>query len=120
MRISDWSSDVCSSDLAQPTERWLFTPALTLGWDIGKELLRDDSRVSALYLRLGAGRSGRLNTYDNFAQGPQYTAQVGFTGNLNPPGYNGFGVLTRPYSFGWVGYGIPWAYSDQINQIGRA
>ncbi|QEC54343.1 SusC/RagA family TonB-linked outer membrane protein [Anseongella ginsenosidimutans] len=104
-----------ASSNAQPTERWLFTPALTLGWDIGKEWLQQNSRISTLYLRAGAGRSGRLNAYDNYSQGPQYTAEIGFTGNLTTSGYNGFGVLTRPYSFGWVGYGIPWAYSDQAN-----
>ncbi len=103
------------SSNAQPTERWLFAPALTLGWDAEKDLLNSGSTVSALYVRAGAGRTGRLNAYDNFSQGPQYTAEIGFTGNLTTPGYNGFGVLTRPYSFGWVGYGIPWAYSDQLN-----
>lgn len=104
-----------ASSNAQPTERWLITPVLTAGWNIRNEWLQESSKVSTLYLRVGAGRTGRLNVYDNYAQGPQYSAQIGFTGNITAPGFNGFGVLTRPYYFGWVGYGIPWAYSDQVN-----
>lgn len=71
--------------------------------------------LSTLDLRVSAGRLGRLNVYDNYAQGPQYTSEVGFTGNLTAPGYNAFAALSRPYGFGWVGYGIPWAYTDQLN-----
>lgn len=103
------------SSNAQPTERWLFTPVLSLGWDMKSDLLAENPVVSALDFRLSAGRSGRLNVYDNFSQGPQYTAEIGFTGNPVAPGYNGFAILSRPYSFGWVGYGIPWAYTDQLN-----
>src|SRR5690606_7799183 len=66
-------------------------------------------------LRASAGRIGRLNAFDNFSQGPSYSTQVGYTGNLITPGYNGMGVLPRPYEFGWSGYGIPWAYTDQLN-----
>lgn len=103
------------SSNAQPTSRWLFTPVLSLGWNIKNDLLDTESPFSELNLRASAGRLGRLNAFDNFSQGPSYTAQVGYTGNLITPGYNGFGVLTRPYDFGWSGYGIPWAYTDQLN-----
>src|SRR5690606_41232661 len=78
-------------------------------------LLSGGRTVRALGVRAGAGRAGRVDAYDNLSQGPQDTAEIGFAGDLTTPGYNGFGVLTRPYSFGWVGYGIPWAYSDQLN-----
>ena len=56
-----------------------------------------------------------LDLYDNYSQGPSYTAQMGYTGNTTVPGYNGFAVLVRPYDVGWVGYDIPWAYSDNLN-----
>lgn len=104
-----------ASSNAQPTSRWLFTPALSLGWNIKNDLLTDESVFSTFNLRASAGRLGRLNAFDNFSQGPSYSTFVGYTGNVITPGYNGFGVLTRPYDFGWSGYGIPWAYTDQLN-----
>jgi len=103
------------SSNAQPTERWLFTPALSLGWNMKEDFLRQNDSWSTLNLRLNGGRLGRLNAYDNFSQGPSYTADITFTGNPTTPGYNAFAVLTRPYNFGWVGYGIPWAYTDQVD-----
>ncbi len=104
-----------ASSNAQPTSRWFLSTALSAGWDIKNDLLINNKSISALNLRLSAGRLGKLNTYDNYAQGPQYTADIGYTGNINLPGYTGFATLSRPYNFGWVGYGIPWAYTDQVN-----
>lgn len=103
------------SSNAQPTHRWLFTPTLALGWNIKNDLLKDDPFWSDLNLRVSAGRLGRLNAYDNYSQGPQYTAEASYTGNKINPGYNGFAILSRPYDFGWVGYEMPWAYTDQLN-----
>jgi len=103
------------SSNAQPTKRWLFTPAVSFGWDMKSGLLEQNETWSTFNLRVNAGRLGRLNTFDNFSQGPSYTADVTFTGNVTVPGYNAFAVLTRPYNFGWVGYGIPWAYTDQLD-----
>ncbi|ATP57179.1 SusC/RagA family TonB-linked outer membrane protein [Pedobacter ginsengisoli] len=104
-----------ASSNAQPTSRWFFSPVLSAGWNIKNDLLSASENVSSLSLRLSAGRLGKLNTYDNFGQGPQYTADIGYTGNVTIPGFNGFATLARPYNFGWVGYGIPWAYTDQLN-----
>ncbi|GGC21685.1 SusC/RagA family TonB-linked outer membrane protein [Parapedobacter defluvii] len=104
-----------ASSNAQPTSRWLFTPVLSLGWNIRNDLLTESSVFSTFNLRASGGRMGRLNAFDNFSQGPSYSTQVGYTGNLITPGYNGMGVLTRPYDFGWSGYGIPWSYTDQLN-----
>src|SRR3546814_7790214 len=49
MRISDWSSDVCSSDLLREDLR------TRLGWDLvfRLELLSDEDRVQALRTRAG-------------------------------------------------------------------
>lgn len=104
-----------ASSNAQPTSRWLFAPVLSLGWNIKNDLLTDQSVFSAFNLRASVGRTGRLNTFDNFSQGPSYTTYIGYTGNVIAAGYNGFGVLARPYEFGWSGYGIPWAYTEQLN-----
>ena len=103
------------SSNAQPTSRWLVTPTVSLGWNVENDLLADNPTFSTFNVRASAGRLGRLNVFDNFSQGPSYSTFVGFTGNVITPGYNGFGVLTRPYEFGWSGYGIPWAYTDQLN-----
>jgi len=103
------------SSNAQPTERWFISPMLALGWNVKSDLMADNTLWSDLNLRLNAGRLGKLNTFDNYSQGPQYTAELSYTGNKINPGYNGFAALTRPYDFGWVGYGIPWAYTDQVN-----
>jgi TonB-linked SusC/RagA family outer membrane protein len=103
------------SSNAQPTSRWFVSPVLSLGWDAHKDFLTESSFISSLNFRASAGRLGRLNAFDNFSQGPQYTADIGYTGNLTAPGYNSFAILSRPYTFGWVGYGIPWAHTDQLN-----
>lgn len=99
----------------QPTSRWFYSPVLSAGWNIKKEFFEDSKIISNLNLNVGAGRLGRHEFYDNYAQGPQYTAFIGFTGNLIAPGYNGFATLTRPYAAGSVGYDLGWAYSDQLN-----
>ncbi|SJN37029.1 putative outer membrane protein, probably involved in nutrient binding [Sphingobacterium sp. JB170] len=103
------------SSNAQPTNQWIFTPSLSLGWNLKNEFFRDNAMYESFKIRASAGRLGILNQYDNIAQGPHYTAQVGYTGNVIVPGYNGFAALVRPYSDGWTGYDIPWAYSDHMN-----
>lgn len=103
------------SSNAQPTSRWFYSPVIAAAWNLKNEFLQKNKAIDDLIFRASAGRLGRLHAYDNYAQGPQYTATTGYTGNLTVPGYNAFSVLTRPYSFGWVGYGIPWGYSDQVN-----
>lgn len=104
-----------ASTNAQPTSRWFVSPAVSASWNIKNDLLTTNSSINELSLRVSAGRLGRAEYYDNFAQGPQYTTELGYTGNLLSPGYNAFAVLTRPYNYGWVGYGIPWSYTDQLN-----
>lgn len=103
------------SSTQQPTNRWFYSPVVSAGWDLKKELFETSSVVSDLNLRGSVGRMGRHESFDNYAQGPQYTAFVGFTGNLITPGYNGIASLVRPYTMGNVGYNIKWAYTDQAN-----
>lgn len=104
-----------ASSNQQPTERWFYSPVLSLGWDLKKEFLADDRSVSNFNLFGSIGRMARYEHFDNYAQGPQYTATIGFTGNVIVPGYNGIAVLTRPYMDGSIGYGLEWAYTDQAN-----
>jgi TonB-linked SusC/RagA family outer membrane protein len=99
----------------QPTSRWFYSPVLTAGWDLKKDLLSESASVSELSLTGSIGRMGRYENFDNYAQGPQYTAFIGYTGNLITPGYSGIGTLTRPYSAGYVPYNLKWAYTDQAS-----
>jgi len=103
------------SSSQQPTSRWFYSPIVSAAWNMKKEFFADDNSISDLNLRATAGRMGRHENFDNYAQGPQYTAFIGFTGNLISPGYNGIATLTRPYTMGGVGYDIKWAYTDQVN-----
>lgn len=99
----------------QPTNRWFYSPVLSLGWDLKKEFFDADKSVSHFDLVGSIGRMGRYEHYDNYAQGPQYTANIGFTGNLILPGYNGIAVLNRPYTTGSIGYDVKWAHTDQAS-----
>ncbi len=104
-----------ASSNQQPTDRWYYSPVLTAGWDLKREFLSDAPSVSDLNLRGSIGRMGRFENFDNYSQGPQYTAFIGYTGNLITPGYNGIAALTRPYTAGYVPYNLKWAYTDQAS-----
>ncbi|WP_214073650.1 SusC/RagA family TonB-linked outer membrane protein [Mucilaginibacter sp. dw_454] len=99
----------------QPTDRWFYSPIFSAGWDLRKEFFDSSSSVSDLSLHASAGRMGKYEYFDNYSQGPQYTAFIGFTGNLISPGYDGLATLTRPYTEGYVPYNLKWAYTDQAS-----
>lgn len=104
-----------ASSNAQPTTRWFFSPILALGWNAKNDFMKDNESVSLFNIRASVGRIGHYNLYDNYGQGPSYTSEIGYTGNAIVPGYNGFAALVRPYNIGWVGYDLPWSYSDNLN-----
>jgi len=104
-----------ASSNQQPTSRWFYSPIVSAGWSLKKEFFSESNTISDLNLRASAGRMGRYENFDNYAQGPHYSAFIGYTGNLIAPGYNGFATLTRPYTTGGVGYDLKWAYSDQLS-----
>ena len=104
-----------ASSNQQPTNRWFYSPIFSAGWDLKKEFFADKNDVSALKLQASAGRMGRYENFDNYAQGPQYTAFIGYAGNLITPGYAGLSTMTRPYTAGYVPYGLKWAYTDQAS-----
>ncbi len=103
------------SSNAQPTSRWFVSPTLAAAWNIKNDLLMSNQGINELKLRLSLGRLGRIENWDNYSQGPQYTSELGYTGNVIASGYASLAGLSRPYTYGWVGYGIPWAYADQLN-----
>ncbi len=103
------------SSNAQPDARWIFTPSLSVNWNIKNSWFNTNPNLKDLTARFSVGRIGLANVFDDFAQGPNYVAQMGFTGNQLIAGYNAIAGLVRPYESGWVGYDIPWAYIDQGN-----
>ena len=61
------------------------------------------------------GRVGRLMPDDRFGEGPQYTSDLSFSNNPVRFSYNGFPGISRAYSSGYIGYGIRWPYTDQLD-----
>lgn len=103
------------SSNAQPDSRWFVSPVVSAAWNIKNDLLKTNDRLDELKLYASAGRMGRLQLNDRYAQGPQYTVDIGWTGNPIASSFNAFPTLNRPYSLGYVGYDIPWAYTDMVN-----
>ncbi|MFD2143915.1 SusC/RagA family TonB-linked outer membrane protein [Mucilaginibacter antarcticus] len=104
-----------ASSTQQPTDRWYYSPVLTAGWDLKRDFFAESKSVSELSVRGSIGRMGRFENFDNYSQGPQYSAFIGYTGNLITPGYNGIAALARPYTAGYVPYNLKWAYTDQAS-----
>lgn len=103
------------SSNAQPTGRWFMSSVLALGWDIKEEFYQEDINIESFKFKVSSGRLGSTNIYDDFSQGPNYRAQIGYTGNKVVPSYNGIAAIARPYEAGWVGYDIPWSYINEFN-----
>lgn len=103
------------SSNSQPDNWWFVSPTFSAGWNIKNSLLEDNNTFSALRLRASWGRLPRLNAYDRFAQGPQYTVDMGWSTEPAISSYNAMPGLSRPYNLGYIGYGLTWAYADQLN-----
>lgn len=99
----------------QPTSRWFYSPILSATWHIKNDLLSKNSTISMFDAKASYGLVGHVQTDDRFAAGPQYTVDIGFTNEPRLGTYTGVATLNRPYTAGWVGYGIPWAYVEQMN-----
>lgn len=102
------------SSNAQPDNPWFFSPVISGSWNIREHLLTGERWLSTLNLRASYGRLGRMELNDRFAQGPQYLVDFGWTGEPLIQSYSSTVGLVRPYSKGYVGYGIPWSYNEQL------
>ncbi len=98
----------------QADNRWFTNYSAGLEYDF-KRLLEGSKTLSSFSSSLSYAHMGKLLSDDRFNAGPSYRVDLGFTDEPTLGSYSGIGGLTRPYSSGWVGYGIPWAYSDQVN-----
>ena len=98
----------------QSNHRWLFTPAVQARWNIKNSLLENVSWLSRLDLFGSWARIGRYLPSDRYGMGPQYTSEnIGWSGSWISGAYNQYATATRPYMFGWVGFGVGWPYADK-------
>lgn len=100
----------------QKDDRWLFTPATSVSWNLKNHFLQNKKLLSDLAIRGSWARIGRYQDNNRFAAGPQYTGEE-LTGVGQPvmSSYYGYASVARSYNTGWVGYGIGWPYSDKWN-----
>lgn len=103
------------SSYMQPDNRWFTSFSAGAEWDVKKNLLGGLSNINALSVTASWARIGKLMNDDRFAAGPHYRVDLGWGSEPTIGSYAGIPGLSRPYTNGWVGYGIPWPYSDQAN-----
>ncbi|HEU0226593.1 MAG TPA: SusC/RagA family TonB-linked outer membrane protein, partial [Arachidicoccus soli] len=70
---------------------------------------------STFGLRLSYGKFGKLYNTDRYSQGPAYVVDASWPSDPHIGSYVGIATATRPYTQGWVGYGIGWQYSNKAN-----
>ncbi|WP_300598579.1 TonB-dependent receptor plug domain-containing protein [Niabella sp.] len=97
----------------QPASRWFVSSAFDGTYHL--QPLLPSGIFSRLDLFASWGRIGNLRLDQNIGAGPQYQPQVGWADYPTLGSYNSYGVYSRPYNYGWIGYDIPWAYSTQLN-----
>lgn len=98
------------SSTVQPDSRWLMTPAFSANYQFVKE--GEAEVVDQLSVKASWARIGKPVFTSKYAVGPNYTADLNWGSEKSLVSYNGFAVASRPYSEGWVGYGIQWPYTD--------
>lgn len=99
----------------QPDNRWLIAPAASASWNLKNQFLKDHNFFQDLSAQVSYGRSAKLFMDDRFSGGPQYRVEGGSKEEPTIPSYGGQGGVTRPYTSGWVGYGIKLPHTDQFN-----
>ncbi|MEO6813745.1 MAG: SusC/RagA family TonB-linked outer membrane protein [Ginsengibacter sp.] len=99
----------------QPDNRWFTSFSGGANWDIRQTFLKFSPKISTLSVNASWARLGKLLSNDRFSAGPQYRVDMGWSNEPTIGSYAGIPGISRPYSNGWVGYGIPWSYSDQLN-----
>ena len=103
------------SSYMQPDNRWFTSFSAGAEWNTKAHLLTGFSKLDALSISASWARIGKLLNDDRFAAGPHYRVDLGWGNEPTIGSYAGIPGISRPYTNGWVGYGIPWAFSDQAN-----
>src|SRR5699024_8959785 len=68
-----------------------------------------------LQLHVSYAKIGKLFRDDRFAIGPQYKVDMGWPQEPAMGSYVGIAGLSRPFTAGWVGYNLPWQYSNKLD-----
>lgn len=96
--------------------KWLFTPAFSAEWDAVPTFNVNSDVLNCLKLSASWARIGRMPSTDAYSMGPTYDSNnINFGNGAVIGSYNGFSTITRPYSSGWVGYGIGWSYAEKMD-----
>ena len=101
----------------QPANRWFTSFSGGVELDLKEVLHIASNNISSAAFTTSWARIGKLLNDDRFSAGPQYRVDLGWGNEPTLGSYAGIPGISRPYTSGWVGYGIPWAYSDQL-QLG--
>ncbi len=104
-----------ASSNAQPGSRWFLASAFGAQWNLKNQFLRNSSLLDNLTFNASWSKIGKPFTDDRFAAGPQYRVEIGWDSEPTIPGYNGVAAISRPYTTGWIGYNLKWAYTNQLN-----
>jgi TonB-dependent starch-binding outer membrane protein SusC len=99
----------------QRDNRWFTSFSGGAEWSLKNQFLSSNSSIGSLSLNASWARIGKLLKDDRFAAGPQYRVDLGWGNEPGIGSYTGIPGISRPYTSGWVGYGIPWSYSDQLS-----
>lgn len=99
----------------QPDNRWTTNFSGSVEWNIKNQFGEKLKRINAFTATASWARLGRLLSDDRFNAGAQYRVDMGWGNEPTLGSYIGMPGISRPYTSGWIGYGIPWAYSDQLN-----
>jgi len=95
--------------------KWLFTPAFSAEWDVVPTFGIKSKLLNCLKVSASWARIGRIPSTDMYGMGPTYDSNnVNFGTGAMIGSYYGFATITRPYSQGWVSYGIGWPYADKL------
>lgn len=99
----------------QPDNRWTTNYSAGAEWDIKKQFGAKLKRINAFTATASWAHLGKLLSDDRFNAGAQYRVDMGWGNEPTLGSYVGIPGISRPYTSGWVGYGIPWSYSEQLN-----
>lgn len=103
------------SSTAQPDSRWFLSAAVRAGFNLKKLLRVENTTTDELKASVSIARTGQSFLTDRYAGGPQYRVDVGWDDEPTMPSYNAFATISRPYTTGWVGYGLKTPYSDKLD-----
>ncbi|MDR2272091.1 MAG: SusC/RagA family TonB-linked outer membrane protein [Sphingobacterium sp.] len=101
------------SSWQQLSERWYTSYAFNASYDLSDKIGSD--KIDFLKLRASYGHLGNLPNSDTEAAGPQYSSALSWDKNTGIMSYSGIGTVSRPYAYGWVGYDVPWSFTDMFN-----